>query len=109
MLTQPLHSDVTLSSGLVVRHRYMANGAQETYTDTRDYLTHAEYAEYTVRRDMPPSLIPSAMDRALSAPERPNLPATTCPNCKRPNALTPRQARAGYQCNRCADAEEGCF
>ena len=36
-------------------------------------------------------------------------PSTTCPNCKRPNALTAAEARKGYQCNRCANAEEGCF
>ena len=35
--------------------------------------------------------------------------ATTCPNCKRPNALTAAEARKGYQCNRCARAEEGCY
>lgn len=33
----------------------------------------------------------------------------TCPTCKTPNALSPREAARGYQCTRCADSEEGCF
>lgn len=33
----------------------------------------------------------------------------TCPTCKTPNALSPREAARGYQCGRCADLEEGCF
>lgn len=35
-----------------------------------------------------------------------NLP---CPTCKAPNVLTPADVRRGYQCDGCADAEEGCF
>lgn len=31
----------------------------------------------------------------------------TCPTCKTPNALSLAEARKGYQCNRCADLEEG--
>lgn len=33
-----------------------------------------------------------------------NLP---CPTCKQPNRLTPADARQGYQCNACADRDEG--
>jgi len=33
-----------------------------------------------------------------------NLP---CPNCKRPNMLTPADRRAAYQCDICADTAEG--
>lgn len=33
-----------------------------------------------------------------------NLP---CPTCKEPNRLTPRDAQLGYQCNACADRDEG--
>lgn len=47
----------------------------------------------------------SALRRATRGNPR-NLP---CPTCKRPNRLTPKDARLGYQCNQCADAEEGCF
>ncbi len=31
-----------------------------------------------------------------------------CPNCGRANVLTPKDVRLGYQCDRCADAAEGC-
>lgn len=30
----------------------------------------------------------------------------TCPTCKREDALSPRQAARGYQCNSCADRED---
>lgn len=35
-----------------------------------------------------------------------NLP---CPTCGRKNVLTPADVARGYQCDRCADAEEGIF
>ena len=35
-----------------------------------------------------------------------NLP---CPTCKEPNRLTPADVRRGYQCDDCANREEGCF
>ena len=35
-----------------------------------------------------------------------NLP---CPNCKEPNRLTPKDRQLGYQCDECADREEGCW
>ncbi len=42
--------------------------------------------------------------RASSASNPRNLP---CPTCKRPNRLTPKDVRLGYQCDSCADAAEG--
>lgn len=45
----------------------------------------------------------SALRRANARNPR-NLP---CPTCKRPNRLTPADARRGYQCDDCADSEEG--
>lgn len=33
-----------------------------------------------------------------------NLP---CPSCKRPNMLTPADRQQGYQCDPCADRDEG--
>lgn len=33
-----------------------------------------------------------------------NLP---CPTCGQPNKLTPRDRRLGYQCDGCADRDEG--
>lgn len=45
----------------------------------------------------------SALRAATSRNPR-NLP---CPTCKRPNMLTPADKAKGYQCDRCADADEG--
>jgi hypothetical protein len=42
--------------------------------------------------------------RASSKRNPRNLP---CPSCKTPNVLTPADRRAGYQCDRCADRDEG--
>jgi hypothetical protein len=42
--------------------------------------------------------------RAASASNPRNL---DCPTCGAKNVLTPADARRGYQCNRCADADEG--
>lgn len=47
----------------------------------------------------------SALRAATSRNPR-NLP---CPTCKEPDRLTPADARKGYQCDSCANAEEGCF
>jgi hypothetical protein len=47
----------------------------------------------------------SALRRATRRNPR-NLP---CPTCKRPNMLTPADKAKGYQCDICANAEEGCF
>ena len=44
--------------------------------------------------------------RAASKRNPRNLP---CPTCKEPNRLTPRDQQLGYQCNACADREEGCY
>jgi hypothetical protein len=30
-----------------------------------------------------------------------------CPTCKEPNRLTPADVRRGYQCDACADRDEG--
>lgn len=35
-----------------------------------------------------------------------NLP---CPTCKEPNKLTPQDVRRGYQCDDCANLQEGCY
>lgn len=42
--------------------------------------------------------------RAASKSNPRNLP---CPTCKRPNLLTPADKAKGYQCNQCADRDEG--
>jgi len=47
----------------------------------------------------------SALRRASSRNPR-NLP---CPTCGQENRLTPADRAAGYQCNACADRDEGGF
>lgn len=46
---------------------------------------------------------------ALRAATRNNPRIHPCPRCKQPDRLTPADVRKGYQCDACADAEEGCF
>ncbi len=42
--------------------------------------------------------------RASSKRNPRNLP---CPTCKEPNRLTPADKAQGYQCDQCADRDEG--
>jgi DNA repair exonuclease SbcCD ATPase subunit len=46
---------------------------------------------------------------ALRATSPRNPRSFPCPTCGTPNVLTPKDKAKGYQCNRCADSEEGCF
>lgn len=46
---------------------------------------------------------------ALRAPSRRNPRIHRCPTCKQPERLTEADVRSGYQCDACADAEEGAF
>jgi hypothetical protein len=46
---------------------------------------------------------------ALRAASKKNPRNLACPTCGTPNVLTPADARRGYQCDRCADRDEGCF
>lgn len=41
--------------------------------------------------------------RAASKPSPRNLP---CPDCGKPNKLTPADRAAGYRCDQCADSAE---
>lgn len=43
--------------------------------------------------------------RAATAENPRNLP---CPSCGAPNRLTPKDVALGYQCDACADRDEGC-
>lgn len=45
----------------------------------------------------------SALRRSSKTNPR-NLP---CPTCGKPNRLTPKDKRLGYQCDACADRDEG--
>lgn len=44
--------------------------------------------------------------RAASPRNPRNLP---CPTCGAPNRLTPKDVRLGYQCDACANRDEGIF
>ena len=46
---------------------------------------------------------------ALRAATRTNPRSLPCPTCKEPNRLTPADVRRGYQCDRCADRDEGAY
>jgi len=44
---------------------------------------------------------------ALRAASAANPRALPCPTCKVPDRLTPADRARGYQCNECADRDEG--
>jgi hypothetical protein len=44
---------------------------------------------------------------ALRAASRSNPRNLPCPTCKEPNRLTPKDRALGYQCDACADRDEG--
>jgi endogenous inhibitor of DNA gyrase (YacG/DUF329 family) len=46
---------------------------------------------------------------ALRASSRNNPRNKPCPNCGRKNVLTPADRARGYQCDSCADRDEGRF
>lgn len=44
---------------------------------------------------------------ALRAATKGNPRNLPCPTCKKKNRLTPKDRALGYQCNECADRDEG--
>lgn len=44
---------------------------------------------------------------ALRAATRRNPRNLPCPTCRKPNRLTPADRAQGYQCDECADRDEG--
>ena len=48
----------------------------------------------------------ASAESALTAATRKNPRTEPCPNCKRPERLTPRDVANGYQCDSCARADE---
>ena len=44
---------------------------------------------------------------ALRAATKDNPRNLPCPNCGKPNKLTPKDRQLGYQCDECADQAEG--
>ena len=98
---------------------YYEDDYLDRYNDYEDQNHHPRYREddmdYQDRlwdSDDPESLIDGVGfadpggNSSLRA-ETPNNPRNRpCPTCGRENVLTPLDVRAGYQCNRCADALE---
>ena len=79
-----------------MRHHHSNDDDGSFYaTDTEYYADGEQFAEPGGR---------SAL-RASGKKNPRNLP---CPTCKLPNLLTPADRACGYQCDRCADAAEGC-
>ena len=66
-----------------------------------DYYDDEEWAERVEMFAEPGGR--SALRRASRSNPR-NLP---CPTCGQPNRLTPKDKRLGYQCDECADRDEG--
>ena len=67
----------------------------------RDFYALPEDAQAGVRFARPGS--------ALRASSRRNPRMHPCPTCKQPDRLTPADVRRGYQCDACANLEEGCY
>lgn len=68
----------------------------------RDFDGNGEFGEYDEDSDRSEFMDPGGMS-ALRAGKR-NLP---CPTCKQPNKLTAKDRQLGYQCDACADRDEG--
>ncbi len=65
-----------------------------SYYNKRNYLPRSDFADPFGKS-------------ALRAATKTNPRCHPCPTCKRENVLTPADVRKGYQCNYCADMEEG--
>jgi hypothetical protein len=66
------------------------------------------YHRYNRRRfENRPAFARAGSALRAASPHNPrNLP---CPTCKQPNRLTQLDRDHGYQCDSCANAEEGCY
>lgn len=63
---------------------------------------------YAMRDDDDRSMFADARGRsALRRSSKRNPRSLPCPTCHAPNALTPADRAEGYQCDACADREEG--
>jgi len=66
--------------------------------------------DYPEPDDMPsddPGFADPGGRSALRAATKSNPRNLPCPTCKTPNVLTPADRARGYQCDRCADRDEG--
>jgi hypothetical protein len=67
----------------------------------RDFYDEDEWLERVERFADPGG------DSALHPATKKNPRDLSCPTCKEPNKLTPRDKAKGYQCDDCADRDEG--
>jgi hypothetical protein len=75
----------------------------ESQPDRRKTMPYDDYDDYDDRQMFADPGGNSAL-RAASRRNPRNLP---CPTCKEPNRLTPADVQHGYQCDTCADRDEG--
>jgi hypothetical protein len=57
--------------------------------------------------DFDPQFADPSGRSALRASSKRNPRNLPCPTCKQPNRLTPKDKSLGYQCDACADRDEG--
>ena len=65
--------------------------------------------EYNGQRDFDCDFADPGGRSALRAARKGNPRNRSCPTCKTRNVLTPADVARGYQCDSCADRDEGGF
>lgn len=80
----------------------------EGYTMPDEYdADYEEYLDDLMEDDFHLDFQNPGGNSALRRATRDNPRNCACPTCKRPNTLTPHDVALGYQCDACADAQEG--
>jgi len=70
----------------------------------RDVLARLDLAAHNYREHLE-----EVAAEAGPGDHRTSYRAEPCPTCKEPNKLTKRDRKKGYQCDACADGEEGYY
>ena len=65
------------------------------------------YEDYDSEEDLRDDFADPGGNSALRAASKTNPRNLPCPTCGEPNRLTPKDRSLGYQCDSCADADEG--
>ena len=74
-----------------------------TYFNEEDYMSDSDEE----REDRFATFESPYGNSALRKETKGNPRNLTCPTCKEPNKLTPKDKSLGYQCDDCADRDEG--
>ena len=85
--------------------RYLDDDDDGGYSYSRDE-DRGDYADALADDDYSDFADPGGRS-ALRAATKRNPRNRPCPNCKAPNRLTPKDVALGYQCDACADRDEG--